>query len=88
MNDNFSGNKFSRLVTSQIFLNFLFFSECGRATVKGGRTSPVVRPPVHTRAPSKPVPKVAEALAVLVQHLVFNVSCSFLKPLLLFLQIG
>ncbi|RZB94433.1 SMC N domain containing protein [Asbolus verrucosus] len=48
--------------------------ECGRATVKGGRTSPVVRPPVHTRAPSKPVPRVAEALAVLVQHLVFNVE--------------
>ncbi|KAJ3642306.1 hypothetical protein Zmor_025105 [Zophobas morio] len=48
--------------------------ECGRATVKGGRTSPVVRPPVHPRAPAKPVPKVAEALAVLVQHLVFNVE--------------
>ncbi|XP_018567471.1 uncharacterized protein LOC108908047 isoform X2 [Anoplophora glabripennis] len=48
--------------------------ECGRGTVKGGRTSPSVRPPTQARVPTKQVPRVAEALAVLVQHLVFNVE--------------
>ncbi|XP_060527561.1 uncharacterized protein LOC132702794 isoform X2 [Cylas formicarius] len=53
--------------------------ECGKSTVKGGRTSPSVRsqPSQNNRATVKqqpPVPRVAEALAVLVQHLVFNVE--------------
>ncbi|KAG5874966.1 hypothetical protein JTB14_003230 [Gonioctena quinquepunctata] len=48
-------------------------TECGRGTVKGGRTSPSVRPPAQTRVHVKQ-PPVAEALAVLVQHLVFNVE--------------
>ncbi|XP_076253369.1 toucan isoform X2 [Rhynchophorus ferrugineus] len=53
--------------------------ESSKPTVKGGRTSPSVRPPV-AQAPRSPVkkvpsqPRVAEALAVLVQHLVFNVE--------------
>ncbi|KYB25579.1 hypothetical protein TcasGA2_TC034332 [Tribolium castaneum] len=69
-----SENKPKRTPTSLKEKKQPLIKECGRATVKGGRTSPVVRPPVHTRAPTKPVPKVAEALAVLVQHLVFNVE--------------
>ncbi|KAL3269695.1 hypothetical protein HHI36_008755 [Cryptolaemus montrouzieri] len=48
--------------------------ENGRSTVKGGRTSPVLRSPTLARSANKPVPKTAEALAVLVQHLVFNVE--------------
>ncbi|CAH1112740.1 unnamed protein product [Psylliodes chrysocephalus] len=47
--------------------------ECTRGTVKGGRASPTVRPPAQVRAPVKQ-PPVAEALAVLVQHLVFDVQ--------------
>lgn len=53
--------------------------ESSKLTVKGGRTSPSVRPPAPQplRAPAKkapPLPRTAEALAVLVQHLVFNVE--------------
>lgn len=48
--------------------------ECARGTVKGGRTSPTVRPPATIRVPPVKQPPVAEALAVLVQHLVFNVQ--------------
>lgn len=36
--------------------------------------SPATRPPQQQRAPVKAPPRTAEALAVLVQHLVFNVS--------------
>ncbi|XP_050500457.1 uncharacterized protein LOC114343874 isoform X3 [Diabrotica virgifera virgifera] len=48
--------------------------ECTRGTIKGGRTSPTVRPPATIRVPQVKQPPVAEALAVLVQHLVFNVQ--------------
>lgn len=57
-----------------------FVSECGRGAIKGGRASPNVRPQTQTRAPVKTTsvnqqpPRTAEALAVLIQHLVFNVS--------------
>ncbi|XP_017775385.1 PREDICTED: CAP-Gly domain-containing linker protein 1-like isoform X2 [Nicrophorus vespilloides] len=56
--------------------------EIGRATVKGGRVSPGARPPQqqhHHQQPQKPQPKTAEALAVLVQHLVFNLD-AFSNP--------
>ncbi|KAF7272636.1 hypothetical protein GWI33_014599 [Rhynchophorus ferrugineus] len=58
---------------------YVEIEESSKPTVKGGRTSPSVRPPV-AQAPRSPVkkvpsqPRVAEALAVLVQHLVFNVE--------------
>lgn len=54
----------------------MFFpTECGRSTVKGGGTVPTARPQQQTRTPApKPQAKVAEGLAILVQHLVFNVS--------------
>lgn len=60
-----------------LLVNFVFVAECGRVTTKGGRISPSVRPPlVQVRAPVKvEKPPVAEALAILVHHLVFNVSC-------------
>ncbi|CAG9759782.1 unnamed protein product [Ceutorhynchus assimilis] len=53
--------------------------ESSKSMVKGGRTSPSVRPPVQqmTKGPVKklaPAPRATEALAVLVHHLVFNVE--------------
>ncbi|XP_066151700.1 restin homolog [Euwallacea fornicatus] len=53
--------------------------ESNKPTFRGGRTPPSVRPPapLSTRTPAKklvPSPRTAEALAVLVQHLVFNVG--------------
>ncbi|XP_045475291.1 restin homolog [Harmonia axyridis] len=49
--------------------------ENGRNSVKGGRTSPVIRSPTLSRTvATKPAPKTVEALAILVQHLVFNVE--------------
>ncbi|XP_056630138.1 uncharacterized protein LOC130440813 isoform X2 [Diorhabda sublineata] len=59
----------------------LINKECVRGTVKGGRTSPTVRPPATIRVPPVKQPPVAEALAVLVQHLVFNVQ-AFQVPIL------
>lgn len=61
------------------FMVFSFlFSECGRASVKGGRTSPNVRPQQTQTRAVKNLPsadqKTVEALGVLIQHLVFNVS--------------
>lgn len=60
------------------FLKCIFLvTECGRGvTAKGGRISPSVRPPLaQVRVPAKlEKPPVAEALAILVHHLVFNVS--------------
>lgn len=60
-------------------MHFLFVSECARVTAKGGRISPSVRPPLApVRAQLKhEKPPVAEALAILVHHLVFNVSNIF-----------
>ncbi|KAK9738073.1 hypothetical protein QE152_g10191 [Popillia japonica] len=46
--------------------------ECSRTTTKGGRVSPGTRPPQQQRAPVKAPPRTAEALAILIQHLVFN----------------
>ncbi|XP_018334467.1 putative mediator of RNA polymerase II transcription subunit 26 isoform X2 [Agrilus planipennis] len=48
--------------------------DCGKAAIKGGRTSPSVRPPLQSRATHPSAPKTAEALAVLVQHLVFTLD--------------
>ncbi|XP_044755813.1 uncharacterized protein LOC123314539 [Coccinella septempunctata] len=48
--------------------------ENGRNTVKGARASPVIRSPTLSRVVNKPAPKTVEALAILVQHLVFNVQ--------------
>uniref|UniRef100_A0A1Y1LGQ1 Uncharacterized protein n=1 Tax=Photinus pyralis TaxID=7054 RepID=A0A1Y1LGQ1_PHOPY len=45
-----------------------------RATVKGGRASPGARPPQLNRVPTAPISRTTEALAVLVQHLVFNLE--------------
>jgi len=53
---------------------FVDYKEVSRATVKGGRVSPATRPPQPPRAPVKPAPRTAEALAILVQHLVFNLE--------------
>ncbi|GJQ71345.1 hypothetical protein Trydic_g11079 [Trypoxylus dichotomus] len=48
--------------------------ECSRTTTKGGRVSPGTRPPQQQRAPVKAPPRTTEALAILVQHLVFNLE--------------
>ncbi|XP_022902477.2 CAP-Gly domain-containing linker protein 1 isoform X1 [Onthophagus taurus] len=53
---------------------FLTKPKCNRTTVKGGRVSPTTRSPPQQRAQLKAAPKTAEALAVLVQHLVFELE--------------
>lgn len=55
--------------------------DCARATVKGGRASPGARPPQQTRVPTVPIARTTEALAVIVQHLVFNLE-AFQTPYL------
>ncbi|KAK5645223.1 hypothetical protein RI129_006523 [Pyrocoelia pectoralis] len=46
----------------------------GYGFYKGGRASPGARPPQQTRVPLLPICRTTEALAVLVQHLVFNLE--------------
>ncbi|KAJ8920030.1 hypothetical protein NQ315_011680 [Exocentrus adspersus] len=71
-----SNNQTNKRLFSSKDKKQLITKEYGRGTVKGGRTSTSVRPPNQSRAISvkQEVPPVAEALAVLVQHLVFNVE--------------
>ncbi|KAF5306202.1 hypothetical protein FQR65_LT07479 [Abscondita terminalis] len=55
--------------------------DCSRSTVKGGRASPGARPPQQNRVTTAPITRTTEALAVLVQHLVFNLE-AFQTPYL------